>query len=111
MNLLLDQNISYRVVKLLAGHYSSVTHVKQENLTDATDLTIRNYAIWHQLVIVTYDDDFIKYNLVFGTPPKVVWIRKGNLSNEALAQLMIDAKDKIELFVASELQVGVLEIF
>ena len=110
MKLLLDQNISYRVLKLLSVHFTKVTHIKQENLTNASDLDIRNYAIRNDYTIVTYDDDFIKYNYLYGAPPKILWIRRGNLSNEALAQLLIDSKEKIELFVGSELQVSVLEI-
>jgi predicted nuclease of predicted toxin-antitoxin system len=110
MKLLLDQNISYRIIRLLSGHFASVTHVKQENLTDASDWEIRGYAIEHGYTIITYDDDFIRYNHLYGPPPKVIWIRKSNLSNESLAQLLLAAKAKIELFVGSELQIGVLEI-
>lgn len=110
MKLLLDQNISFRVIKLLSGHFVFVTHAKYENLIDASDLDIRNFAIKNGYTIVTYDDDFVKYNHLYGTPPKIIWIRKGNLSNEALAQLLIITKEKIEMFVSSELQIGVLEI-
>ena len=110
MKLLLDQNISFRVVKLLSEYFSLSTHVKQENLTNASDLEIRNYAIKNGHTIVTYDDDFIKYNLLYGPPPKIIWIRTGNLSNEALAKLLIAQKEKIETFISSELQTGVLEM-
>lgn len=110
MKLLLDQNISFRVAGLLAAHFATVTHVKHEDLTDASDLHIREYAIENDFIILTYDDDFIKYNHLYGPPPKIIWIRRGNLSNEALAQLLIATKEKIELFAASELPVGVLEI-
>lgn len=110
MKFLLDQNISYRVVKLLSGHFATVTHVKHENLTDSSDLNIRNYAIANDYTIVTHDDDFIKYNILYGAPPKIIWVRRGNLSNEALVPLRIASKEKIELFVGSELPIGVLEI-
>jgi predicted nuclease of predicted toxin-antitoxin system len=110
MKLLLDQNISFRLIKLLSGHFVFVTHVNQENLINVSDLEIRNHAIRNGYTIVTYDDDFIKYNHLHGQPPKIIWIRRGNLSNEALAQLLIKAKERIELFVSSDLQIGILEI-
>lgn len=92
MKLLLDQNISYRVVRLLSGHFASVTHVKHENLTDASD-SIRNHALVNGYTIVTFDDDFVAYNPLYGPPPKIIWIRKGNLSNEALAKLLLATKE------------------
>lgn len=110
MKLLLDQNISYRLVKQLENHFTQVSHVKLAALTDASDLDIRNYAKKEGFTIVTYDDDFVKYNYLYGAPPKVIWIRQGNLSNEALAQLLLAKKEKIELFIATELQIGILEI-
>jgi predicted nuclease of predicted toxin-antitoxin system len=70
MKLLLDQNISFRVVKLLSSQFAIVTHVKQENLTDASDLDIRKYAIENGYTIVSYNDDFIKYNHLYGPPQK-----------------------------------------
>lgn len=70
MKLLLDQNISFRVIKMLSGHFASITHVKLEHLTDAADLDIRNFAIQNGHTIITYDDDFIKYNHLSGAPPK-----------------------------------------
>jgi predicted nuclease of predicted toxin-antitoxin system len=110
MKLLLDQNISFRLVRLLSEYFPFVTHVKEENLTNASDLDIRKWADENGCLIVTYDDDFNKYNHLYGPPPKIIWIRKGNLSNDALAQLLINARDKIELFSATALQIGVLEI-
>lgn len=110
MKLLLDQNISFRVVNSLSASFEAVTHVKFEKLTDASDMDIRNYAKKNGLTIVTYDDDFITYNHLYGPPPKIIWIRKGNLSNESVVQLLVDVKEKIEMFVTSELSIGVLEI-
>lgn len=112
MKLLLDQNISFRLVKLIAEDFPDAFHIKQVGLTDASDLEIREYSIKNQLTIVTYDDDFNKYNLLHGPPPKIIWIRKGNLSNKDLAELLTANKKQIEHFISSALPTdsGILEI-
>lgn len=112
MKVLLDQNISFRLVKLIAEDFPDAVHIKQAGLTDATDLQIREFATKHGFTIVTYDDDFIKYNLLYGPPPKIIWIRKGNLSNAELAQLLSRNKEQIERFVFSApvSDAGILEI-
>ena len=109
MKLLLDQNISFRVVKLLSTEFT-VTHVGQEGLTDASDLDIRRYAIKYGYTIITFDDDFNKYNLLYGPPPQVIWIRKGNLSNDELASLLISKKEQITQFLPTPGESGILEI-
>lgn len=59
MKLLLDQNVSFRVVKLLEEVYPNSVHIKQVNLENASDIDIRRYAIANNFIIVTFDDDLI----------------------------------------------------
>lgn len=76
MKILLDQNISFRLVKLIAEYFPGTVHINQIGLTDASDLQIREYATENKYTIMTYDDDFIKYNLLYGPPLKLSGLRE-----------------------------------
>ena len=47
-------------------------------MDQADDLAIWNYAKEQGFVIVTKDSDFHELSLVFGNPPKVIWLKCGN---------------------------------
>ncbi|MBS1501228.1 MAG: DUF5615 family PIN-like protein [Bacteroidetes bacterium] len=72
MKILLDQNISFRVVNLLSGAFDIVDHVKLLRLTDASDIEIWRFAKSNQHTIVTFDSDFVVLATLYGTPPKVI---------------------------------------
>lgn len=80
MKLLLDQNLSHRLLSLLADLFPDSLHVRAVGLADADDMTIWKYAQKHQLVIVTQDSDYADWNKLRGSPPKIIWIRSGNTS-------------------------------
>jgi predicted nuclease of predicted toxin-antitoxin system len=42
----------------------------------------------HSFVIVSKDADFRERSFVYGHPPKVVWIRRGNCSTEEIATVL-----------------------
>ena len=60
MKLLLDQNISFRVVNLLANSFEKVDHVRALGLEDSSDSEIWSYALKNNYTIITFDSDFIK---------------------------------------------------
>ena len=55
--LLFDQNISFRIVRLLKDVYPGCVHLSRCGLTDADDAEIWRYARTHALAIVTFDQD------------------------------------------------------
>ncbi len=72
MKLLFDQNLSPRLVRLLADLYPGSVHVHELGLDAAPDT----------------DADFHETSMLLGHPPKVIWIRLGNCSvNESAALL------------------------
>ena len=75
MKLLLDQNLSRRLVALLESHYPGSTQVALVGLESATDLEIWQFAKTNDFVIVTKDSDFEELGVIEGTPPKVIWIK------------------------------------
>ena len=80
MKLLLDHNLSPRLVRLLSGTYPACAHVHDLGMDRALDTEVWEYAGRHGYTIVTKDADFHQRSLLFGAPPKVVWLRIGNCS-------------------------------
>ncbi len=64
MKLLLDQNISRRILKELEPHYPASTQVALIDLGKADDITIFQYAQKHNDAIVTKDSDFLELSLI-----------------------------------------------
>ena len=79
MRLLFDQNISHKVLQYLPDSFSGSTSVKKEGLINSTDLQVWEFAKKHDYIIVTQDSDFNDLNSLLGFPPKVIWVRTGNL--------------------------------
>jgi predicted nuclease of predicted toxin-antitoxin system len=47
---------------------------------------------------VSKDEDFHRLSVLFGFPPKVVWVRPGNCSTEDVTRLLRRRRDEIEEF-------------
>ena len=88
MSLLFDQNLSHRLVTLLAKEYPGSVHVRDVSLGAADDQLVWSHATDHGLTIVSKDSDFQQRALLFGHPPKVVWVRLGNCTTAAIATLL-----------------------
>jgi len=88
MRLLFDQNISYRIVPKLSDCYPDCKQVRQLGLTDAEDIDIWDYARKNDCVIVTFDADFYDIGLINGCPPKIIWLRTGNVTTNKIANLL-----------------------
>ena len=78
MKLLFDQNLSPQLVEALGSLYPGSRHVREVGLQAADDDVVWAYAAEHNFAIVSKDADFHQRSFVFGHPPKVVWIRRGN---------------------------------
>lgn len=62
MKLLFDQNISFRIVKLIQDKFPDTVQVRELRLEGKSDFEIWNYAKVNDFTIVTFDADF--YDLV-----------------------------------------------
>jgi predicted nuclease of predicted toxin-antitoxin system len=102
MRLLFDQNISFRITKKLISYFPDCKHVSDCGLSDHDDPEIWEYARDNNYAIVTFDSDFFDISLIQGYPPKIIWLRYGNLTTNELAQLLIDNNEIIDSFLNSE---------
>ncbi len=80
MKLLLDENLSPRLVELLSDLYPASQHVDAVGLGGSDDSKVWKYAQTHQFAIVSKDSDFLERSVLESEPPKVIWIRLGNCS-------------------------------
>ena len=102
MKLLFDQNLSHRLVRLVADVYPESLHVRDIGLNTATDTVIWDYAKTNGYMIVSKDSDFHQRSFVFGYPPKVIWIRRGNCATDSVEQILRDSLETITTFAADE---------
>lgn len=98
MRLLFDQNLSFELVQILADIYPDSIHVRDLDLVEADDLTIWRHAEEHGLIIVSKDSDFHQMSLLYGHPPKTVWLRVGNSSTSTIAALLRDHHATMQSF-------------
>ena len=102
MRLLFDQNISFRITKRLIDLYPNCKHVSDCGLMDCEDPDIWEYARKNDYSIVTFDSDFYDISVINGHPPKIIWIRSGNLTTREIVKLIIHNKEMIEKFLDNE---------
>ncbi len=108
MKYLLDQNISFRVAKLLEELSYESVHVSSVGLKNSTDFEIWNYA-QQDYVILTHDIDFDDLCAKYGFPPKIIRLKTGNLSNKDTAELIVRHNKEIgEFFLNEEIGLMVL---
>lgn len=79
------------------------------SLDDAIDMEIWNYASSQNLHILTKDSDFNDIQRLQGHPPKVIWIRSGNVPTPYIGELLISQSKAIKEFIENP-AMAILEI-
>ena len=100
VRLLLDENLSERLMLALAPQFADSRHVRLIGLGGASDTQIWAQARMDGDVLVTKDEDFIAFSVLHGPPPKVLWLNIGNASTGDTATLILAHRDAILAFVA-----------
>lgn len=86
--MLFDQNLSPRLPVRVGELYRGSAHVRDLGLREAPDIEIWEYAKLHGFVIVSKDSDFQQRSLLYGHPPKFIWLRVGNCPAPFLEELL-----------------------
>lgn len=74
MKLLLDENLSRRLVPRILDLFPESSHVSNEGLLEAPDVALWEFAKENRFAIVTADADFYEMATTKGPPPKVIWL-------------------------------------
>ena len=98
MKLLLDQNLSRKIIPQIADAYPDSCHIGSVLDETTSDRDIWFYAQEHEFAIVTKDDDFEQRSILLGHPPKVIWIRLGNCKTNQIVSLLVNTQKTIVAF-------------
>ena len=88
MKLLFDQNLSRKLVSRLADIFPDSSHVQLHGFAEKTDTEIWLFAITNDFCIMTQDADLAERSRLYGSPPKVVWLRCKNASTNQVEALI-----------------------
>ena len=96
MKLLLDENLSRRIVPALQDVYPDSSQIALLGLNEASDKDIWDYAREENYSIVTQDADFHELSLLAQGLPLVIWLRCGNKDKETILGKLIVNQQQIE---------------
>lgn len=102
MKLLLDENLSRRIVPFLQTAFPGSTQVALLGLETASDSEIWQYAKDNDYVIVSRDSDFQERSLVAGHPPQVIWLKIPNRSKTVVLNILLEHRAEIEQALVQE---------
>ena len=75
MKLLLDENLSHRLVNRIADLFPESIHVSEAGPMQMPDSAIWQYARDHGFSVLSADSDFFERATALGAPPKVIWLK------------------------------------
>ena len=102
MKLLVDENLSPRLVAAISDLYPGSRHVEDCGLISASDDDIWALARAHPFAILTKDSDFSDHGQLEDNPPKVIWLRIGNCSTTRAEFVLRNARERIPRFLSAE---------
>ena len=84
MRFLIDAQLPPALARFLtdAGHQAE--HLEDVGLHHAKDNEVWTYALEHQAIIISKDEDFVDRFRRRGIGPVIVWLRIGNASKQVL---------------------------
>ena len=88
MKLLFDQNISHHLLNHIQDILPDSKQVRELGLENCSDKQIWEYAKENDYTIVTFDADFYDLSLVWGHPPKIIWMRTYNQTTKNVEEIL-----------------------
>lgn len=98
MKLLFDENLSPKLPNRLGDLFPNSLHVRDVGMKATSDPIVWDYAKDNDLMIVSKDADMHDLSLIFGNPPKVIWLRLGNCSTLQVEKVLGRDFNAIKLF-------------
>ena len=102
MKLLIDHNLSPKLLRILSPHFPDSEHVRNLGMRQASDTEIWNYAKTHDFTIISKDADFHQRSFHHGFPPKVVGILGGNCPTSVIEKMLLSNIEAIRRFCEDE---------
>lgn len=109
MQFLIDENLPK---KLILDSQHAFMHVEEIG-TQLTDTEVWEYAKANSFIVITKDTDFYNRMSVHGPPPKVIWVKLGNMRKMELEKCMLakwpDILKRIKTFDLLEIHLHHIE--
>jgi len=86
------------MVEALADVFPDSAHVDRIGLGGGSDDDVWRYAKDNGFMLVSKDSDFYEKSILYGHPPKVIWIRRGNCTNRQIQLLLRNKLDVVTEF-------------
>jgi predicted nuclease of predicted toxin-antitoxin system len=107
LRLLLDENLSPRLIPRLLSLFASLMHVRDVGLKQADDQSIWDWAKANNYTVVTTDADFIALSKRLGWPPRVIHIEHCDFPFRVIEDLLRRSAVRVSNFHGNK-QTGVL---
>lgn len=90
MNIWVDAQLPPTLADWLSSNFDLETAALRDiGLRDARDIEIFEAARLASAVIMTKDSDFVDLVCRLGTPPQIIWLTCGNVTNRNLRRLLL----------------------
>ncbi|MES2275554.1 MAG: DUF5615 family PIN-like protein [Bacteroidota bacterium] len=109
IRLISDENISWRIKKLLPDW--DILPANEITINSRlSDILIWSFAKSNQYHILTFDEDFSELQNLYSYPPKVIWLRTGNISTHEIGDNLRKREQAIKDFLLND-DLGIYEMY
>jgi predicted nuclease of predicted toxin-antitoxin system len=111
VKLLLDQNLSAKLISNLVDLFPGSLHVRDVGLQAASDADVLHFARANGFILVSKDADFAQLQPLSAPPCKIVWIRRGNCSTNDIEAILRRHVSDIALLASADSPHDVLMLY
>lgn len=96
MKFIVDAQLPPALARFLTGLGEEAIHVLDAGLLEANDSEIWDFALNHDWIIISKDEDFPFRAAMIQSPPRIIWVRVGNCSKQRLIDIFSTYWDSIK---------------
>ena len=102
MKLLIDQNISHRIIDSISDIYPESVHLKDIHLLHNSDLELWEFALNNHYVLVTTDLEACNRNVLENNSPKIICISSEVVTTTKVEWVLRVHFETIQQFITGE---------
>lgn len=113
MKIWVDAQMSPAIADWVRSQFDfDATAIRDIGLRDEEDIEIFNSARSADAIVITKDRDFILLLDRLGPPPRIIWLRCGNTSNDRLKSILSETlREAMTLLESGEILVEINSLF
>ncbi len=102
MKLLIDQNISRRIIESINDIFSDSMHVNSMDSTTKTDIDLWDFAIKNEFCLVTTDSDYFNHCIISEESPKIIYVQGEVITSNKMEWTLRVNQEAIEQFITED---------